>query len=259
MRASIRKAWLSRHTTPVKITESSKENPDFKKSNNQNSIIMKKKYNRISNVDEPTTSSTDVNNSNINTNNNQPSNANSANITPSSSTLSTSSATPNNKSLGEKLSEKVHALILIALSYCTIQYTQTVPIILTSTDIVRSLLYVSIVFLCINTILLLYLSIYIPKIKGINVDNINAQSYRKLLSENNHNVEITNRMFAPVSNSDLWNVYCPRVIPIMTLNGVLCGIFLMRCFWPVWGFLTPLILGIEFFGMLFVTQFIPWC
>jgi hypothetical protein len=86
----------------------------------------------------------------------------------------------------------------------------------------------------VNTVLLTYLGIYIPKIKGIKID-------------------------PGTSSSELWAVYCPRVIPIMTLCGILCGIFLMRCFWPVWGFLTPFILGTEFFGLLFTSHFIPWC
>ena len=122
-----------------------------------------------------------------------------------------------------------------------------------------------------NTILMLYLSIYIPKIKGINVDIINYQNYKMNLdataaatantnnTTTNNNNEIANYATNKVTNSDLWAVYCPRVIPIMTFNGILSGILLLRCFWPVWGFLAPFILGIEFFGLLFVGQFIPWC
>lgn len=172
---------------------------------------MAKTYKRISNVDEPSNTT---------------------------STTSTATSSDHQKTIQEQIFDKLHAIFFISLSYATIKYTDTITIVLTSSDVLRPLLYVSIILITVNTILLSYLSIYIPKIKGIKIDNDNNSSIK--------------------TNGDLWQVYCPRVIPIMTLNGVLCGIFLIRCFWPVWGFLTPFILGTEFFGLLFVTHFIPW-
>jgi len=185
---------------------------------------MTKTYKRISNVDESSSAPMAATNTNT-----------------TSTSASTNATT---STISEQLYDKLHAIFFISLSYVTIKYTDTISILLTSADIIRPLLYISIALITVNTILLSYLSIYIPKIKGIKVDEHN----------NNKNGVVGGGK----TNSDLWQVYCPRVIPIMTLNGVLCGIFLMRCFWPVWGFLTPFILGVEFFGLLFVTHFIPW-
>jgi hypothetical protein len=109
----------------------------------------------------------------------------------------------------------------------TIQYTDTISIIFTSKDIVRPVFNIAVGQLTVNAILMLYLAIYLPKVKGLH-------------------------------DSSAWEVYCPKVIPIMTANGVVCAMFLLRSLWPVWGFLTPFVLSIEFFGLIFVTHFIPW-
>jgi hypothetical protein len=37
-----------------------------------------------------------------------------------------------------------------------------------------------------------------------------------------------------------------------------CGHRLIRGLWPVWGFLTPLIIVIEFLGFMFSLHFVPW-
>ena len=134
--------------------------------------MTKKTYKRISNVDETTTSTT-------------------ANI-------ATATVDPNTKTIQEKISDKFYAVLFISLSYFTIRYTNTIDVVLTSTSTIRPLLNISITLMAINTILFLYLSIYIPKIKGINVEGS--------------------------TNSELWSIYCPRVIPIMTFNGIFCGI-----------------------------------
>ena len=54
-----------------------------------------------------------------------------------------------------------------------------------------------------------------------------------------------------------WNVYCPRVIPTMTVLGLTCGFSLIRGLWPVWGLLTPLILGLVAMACLMSLHFIP--
>lgn len=227
---------------------------------------MKKQqsYKRISNVDQHETTTS----SNTNTDNTV------SKVTPSPTSTSTpsspiqqsslpssvhSSTTQNNPassssssslSIQQKLSNKLHALFFIYLSYTTIKYTNTITIIFTSNDIIRPLLYFAIVLLTINTILFLYLGIYLPKIKGLDVNKL----YQNMNLNNNNGGGVLMK-----TNSELWSVYCPRVIPIMTFNGLICSCVLIRCFWPVWGFLTPFVLGIEFFGLLFVSHFIPWC
>jgi hypothetical protein len=78
----------------------------------------------------------------------------------------------------------------------------------------------------INTVLVLYLIVYLPYVKGLN-------------------------------DSSAWEVYCPRIIPTITVTSLVTGFLFLRATWSVWGFLAPLILGIEAMGCLFLTHFIP--
>jgi hypothetical protein len=78
----------------------------------------------------------------------------------------------------------------------------------------------------INTVLFLYLLLYLPYVKGLR-------------------------------DSTAWDVYCPRLIPCMTLIGVGIFIVLIRATYPIWGFLAPIIIAIEATGALFVCHFIP--
>lgn len=87
---------------------------------------------------------------------------------------------------------------------------------------------------------MIYLGVYLPKIrlKGIKYDNVNSEGSGGI--------------------GALWSVYCPRVIPFMTANGLVCFCVMFRGLWPVYGFLTPFVLAIESIGLLFLTEFIPW-
>lgn len=92
---------------------------------------------------------------------------------------------------------------------------------------ISSLLYIVTTLLGINTVLMGYLTIYLPVFKGLN-------------------------------DSNVWNVYCPRVIPTMTFFGVIAYLLLIRSCWAVYGFLSPFIVSIEAMGCLFSLHFIPW-
>lgn len=104
--------------------------------------------------------------------------------------------------------------------------TDTPKVILFSKHPIRPLLHVAITQLTVNFLLMIYLGVYLAKVKGIK-------------------------------DSQAWAIYCPRVIQFMTINGIITVFTLLRSLWPVWGFLTPLILSIEFVGLLFATNFIP--
>ena len=121
-------------------------------------------------------------------------------------------------------------VIWVTLALTVAYYTDIPRTLFTSSSssqVIRPIFNISITLLIINIILMIYLGVYLPKFKGLK-------------------------------DSSAWDAYCPRVIPIMSLNGVVCIVLLLRSCWPVWGFLTPFILGIEFFGCLFATHFIPW-
>jgi hypothetical protein len=101
--------------------------------------------------------------------------------------------------------------------------SKTIPQLLPN----RSLLQIVGLLLGIQTILVLYLTVYLPRVKGL-------------------------------TDSSAWEVYCPRVIPVMTVTGIIAIMLLIRAVWPIWGFLAPLILGIEAMGCLFGLHFVPW-
>jgi hypothetical protein len=90
----------------------------------------------------------------------------------------------------------------------------------------RNLLAIAFLGVGINTALLLYLVVYLPKIKKL-------------------------------SDSSAWSVYCPRVIPTMTGVGIATFFIFVRALWPVWGFLAPLIFGTQVMGLLFGLHFVP--
>jgi uncharacterized membrane protein len=118
-------------------------------------------------------------------------------------------------------------VVWVTIAIVVAKFTRFFPILLNDDRIVKPLLYASLVLMGVNTVLMLYLVLYLPRVKGI-------------------------------TDSSAWDVYCPRVVPTLTLNGILIAIALIRSIWPVWGFLSPLILGVEAFGCLFALHFVPW-
>lgn len=118
-------------------------------------------------------------------------------------------------------------VVWVVTAAIVIKVSNTPSVFLSDERVIRPLLHVALVLMGINTLLVLYLAIYLPKIKGIQ-------------------------------DSSGWDVYCPRVVPSMAIFGVVAAILLIRCTWPVWGFLSPLILGTEALGALFSLHFLPW-
>lgn len=133
-----------------------------------------------------------------------------------------------NRNVKQRVNDKIAALVWITAA-ALLAWMAGVQDVLFSPNskAVRPLM--RLVFICfgINTVFLLYLVLYLPKVKGL-VD------------------------------SSAWDVYCPRVVPSMTLVGVLATILLIRACWPVWGFLTPLILGVEALGAIHLLHFVPF-
>jgi hypothetical protein len=55
-----------------------------------------------------------------------------------------------------------------------------------------------------------------------------------------------------------WDIYCPNMIPISTALTLATILLSMITFWPVWGFLTPIIIFVLLLGLIFSLHFIPW-
>lgn len=119
------------------------------------------------------------------------------------------------------------AVVWVVTAAIVVKVSNTPFVLLSDERVIRPLLHAALVLMGINTLLVLYLAIYLPKIKGIQ-------------------------------DSSGWDVYCPRVVPSMTIFGAVAAILLIRCTWPVWGVLSPLILGAEALGALFALHFVPW-
>jgi hypothetical protein len=116
----------------------------------------------------------------------------------------------------------------VIAAYFVARWTKFFSTVWSSPDLNRSLLRVSFLGFGIVTALVLYLTVYLPKVKGL-------------------------------SDSSAWNVYCPRVIPTMVGLSVASYLIFLRALWPVWGFLSPLWSGVELMGILMASNFIPAC
>jgi hypothetical protein len=162
-----------------------------------------------------------------------------ANTSTASSSNSSRGGGNSRRSLSERFSDKLWALGWVTVAALTAYATNFWTVILLLEDETslaasmtqhfpnRSLLQVVALLFGIQTILVLYLTVYLPRVKGL-------------------------------TDSSAWEVYCPRVIPFMTVTGIVAGLLLIRATWPVWGFLSPLILGVQAMGCLFALHFLPW-
>lgn len=135
----------------------------------------------------------------------------------------------NHRSLSERFQDKIFAAAWVAVAVL-VGWWSNAPHVLfrpTATQANTSLLQVVALLLGVNTVLLLYLTVYLPRVKGL-------------------------------TDSSAWEVYCPAVIPAMTGVGVLAFGLAIRATWPVWGFLAPLVLSTECLGCLFALHFVPF-
>lgn len=140
------------------------------------------------------------------------------------------------RSLQDRVADKLVAFGWVSAALGVACYTNFFSVLLSSSSssstgpvlVNRTLLNLAFMGLGINTVLMMYLTVYLPKVKQLQAD------------------------------PSAWAVYCPRVIPIMTVTGIVTAILLIRGTWPKWGFFAPLILGVEAMGMLFSLHFIPW-
>jgi hypothetical protein len=136
------------------------------------------------------------------------------------------------RSLSERLTDKLIALAWLTLAVVVAYVTDFYAVLFlmkssASRQPNRALLQLVACCLGINTILALYLTVYLPRVKGL-------------------------------TDSSAWSAYCPRIIPISTILFVVATILLIRATWPVWGFLAPLLLGIQAMGGFFALHFVPW-
>jgi hypothetical protein len=125
----------------------------------------------------------------------------------------------------EAVQTKIYAVFWTAAMLAVLYYTDFFRVCLTSTLVNRFWFNLSLVCWGVDAAAMMYLGCYLPY-KGITLE---------------------------------WNVYCPRVIPTASAAMALGSLTLMFGLWPVWGFVTPFILGISGIGFLMSLHFVPAC
>ena len=147
---------------------------------------------------------------------------------PTSSSASTSSLSScTSRTMPERLVDKAIAAAWVLTASFVAFWTDTPHVLFSAeSSAVHLLLQLVAVGVGIQTVLTLYLTVYLPYGKGL-------------------------------TDSSAWSVYCPRVIPVLTAVSVVTFLILVRAVWPVWGFLAPLILSVQGLGLLFALQFVP--
>jgi hypothetical protein len=136
------------------------------------------------------------------------------------------SAAAGRKSISERLVDKGLALAWILLALLVAWWSRFYHVLLANKN--SLLLEASASCFGITAALALYLLVYLPYGKGL-------------------------------TDSSAWGVYCPRVIPAMIGMSIVGVLLLIRGVWHEWGFLSPLIIAIQFLGALFSLHFVPWC
>lgn len=138
-------------------------------------------------------------------------------------------------SLQERLIDKAIAAAWVVSGLATAYWTDTPKVLMMQHNIDEGsnkphvfLLQLVVIGIGIQTVLVIYLTVYLPYAKGL-------------------------------TDSSAWTVYCPRVIPTLTAISVASFLLLIRAVWPVWGFLSPVILSMECTSLLFALHFVPSC
>mmetsp|Transcript_36247 Transcript_36247/g.83895 ORF Transcript_36247/g.83895 Transcript_36247/m.83895 type:complete len:158 (+) Transcript_36247:121-594(+) len=127
----------------------------------------------------------------------------------------------------DQISTKIQAMFWVSLAAIVVYMTDLPRTVIESEKIDRVYLNISIVCLVINSCLVFYLTVWLPYVQKVTLS---------------------------------WEVYCPRVIPTVTVVGILFFFTVLKALWPAYGFLSPLIVLVLFMGFLFSTHFIPaWC
>ncbi|RHZ28288.1 hypothetical protein DYB31_011591 [Aphanomyces astaci] len=127
-------------------------------------------------------------------------------------------------SRAEVVSTKIHALMWIVGAGFLLYYLDVLRVAFRDARVHRVYFNIGLVCFGINACITLYLSIWLPYVKKIDLE---------------------------------WSVYCPRMVPTATVVGIVCALMFTVGLWPVWGFFTPGILFVLFLGTLMTAHFLP--
>mmetsp|Transcript_8211 Transcript_8211/g.23354 ORF Transcript_8211/g.23354 Transcript_8211/m.23354 type:complete len:167 (-) Transcript_8211:189-689(-) len=136
--------------------------------------------------------------------------------------------------LVDKISTKIQAAAWVTGAGAMTYFTDLPRKLVEDERVDRLFLNISIVCLMINCCLMAYLTIYVPFLE------------RRMTKEQGQPVTLR------------WEIYCPRMIPTMTVLGIAVLITGIQAIWPVFGWLSPLIVFLEFMGFVMSLHFIPF-
>ena len=125
----------------------------------------------------------------------------------------------------DRITAKLHAGLWVVLSIVLLVYTNLLNVAYSDARVNRYSLNAAIACFVANMGIVLYLTLYLPLVLKVT---------------------------AP------WEIYCPHLIPISTALGLLVVFLFVVAFYPIYGMLTPLLIGILLMGFLFSTHFLPW-
>eukprot|EP00743_Colponemidia_sp_Colp-15_P006506 GILK01007005.1.p1 GENE.GILK01007005.1~~GILK01007005.1.p1 ORF type:complete len:201 (+),score=26.18 GILK01007005.1:280-882(+) len=122
------------------------------------------------------------------------------------------------------MSVKAHASFWVVAASSVIYYTNFFRVIWEHPNVNYLFFRLGLMGLGINIAIIFYLSIYLPYIARVEEE---------------------------------WDIYCPRVIPVATVVGISNSICFSVALWPVWGWVTLIILAVLFMGLMMTAHFLP--
>ncbi|KAL3811053.1 hypothetical protein ACHAXA_004564 [Cyclostephanos tholiformis] len=169
-------------------------------------------------------------------------------------TPSFSSSRRSSSSRSERISNKLHALVWVVSSLSLAKYTRLFATICNDERIYRPSLCVAISLYVANVVLTLYLIVYLPCRFPIPSDDDDIDDIDIDIDEKRRN---RRRRRTSASSPEFWRAYCPNVLSTMTIFGIVGSYLLCRACYPVWGFLSPFILGAVGLGFFYGLHFVP--
>lgn len=124
----------------------------------------------------------------------------------------------------EYYSTKMHAAIWVIAAGFAGYYSDFINVCAKSKTVNRFWFNLGLFFFTVATVLVLYMAIWVPRVMKVKWDP---------------------------------EVYNPRMLPITGAACFLCGLFLICGLWPVYGFLTPGLLGLLWMGAIMSAHFLP--
>lgn len=129
------------------------------------------------------------------------------------------------KKMFDNITNKFWAAVWVAAAVATAYYTDYFRVLLSSSKVDRTWFSISLVLYSILGVLIFYMGVYLPR-----------------------------KFFPDVQPQ----VVAPRAVYTASACMVLGSITLVVACWGVWGFLTPIILGIIGMGFLMSMHFVPY-